>query len=70
MNIKKSMLSKHDSVWLMSNKLVNQFFTCLKVTKLNSGLNKLSLDNHSSVNVDFHLVDCIDFETCVPNKII
>ena len=54
----------------MSNKLVNQFFICLKVTKLNSGLDKLSLDNQSSVNVDFHLVDCIDFETCVPNKII
>ena len=26
---KKSLVSKHDVVWLLSNKWVNQFFTCL-----------------------------------------
>ena len=47
-NIKKSLLSKHDVVWLLSKNWGNQFFTCLLVTKANSGLDKLSLDDQFS----------------------
>ena len=41
-NTKRSLLSKHDVFFLvcLSNKWVNQSFTCLYVTKANSGLDK------------------------------
>ena len=30
---------------------MNQFFTCVYITKANGGLDKLSLDNHSRLNI-------------------
>ena len=42
MNINKSLLSKYDAIWLLTNKWENQFFTCLYVTKAEGGLDNLS----------------------------